>query len=369
MITRLYADNFRCLVNFELKFDRLNLLMGLNGSGKSSVFDVLRRLQYFISGDCRLQAAFPARELTRWQSSPEQRFELDLDIPEGKLRYVLLLEHMDGGQKSRVREETLTEQGKPLFERRMGEVHLYRDDFNQGPVYPFDWSLPALATVQPSPVNTKLTAFRREMSKLVIAAISPSQMEGDSREEADTLTPRMENFVSWYRRLAQENMGAMFQLFQELGRVLPGFASFSFKDAGEDTKILKVLFDRNGSTKSQLAFDFGDLSDGQRVLIALYTLIHGLKGSGLSLFLDEPDNFVALREVQPWLSTLSDECGESFEQAVLISHHPEIIDYMGGTKGRWFSREASGPVRVQESPPKATDGLSLSETLVRGWES
>jgi hypothetical protein len=118
-----------------------------------------------------------------------------------------------------------------------------------------------------------------------------------------------------------------------------------------------------------MSFDLSELSDGQRVLIALYTLVHGLRGEGLTLFLDEPDNYVSLREIQPWLSTLSDECGESFEQAVLISHHPEIINYMGGTKGRWFHREGNGPVRVAETLPQAVAGLSLSESMARGWQA
>lgn len=100
----------------------------------------------------------------------------------------------------------------------------------------------------------------------------------------------------------------------------------------------------------------------------LYTLVFGLKGSGLSLFLDEPDNFVALREIQPWLSNLSDECGEGFEQAVLISHHPEIINYLGGSSGRFFSRDRNGPVRVHEVAPQITDGLNLAETIARGWD-
>jgi len=37
MIKRLYVDNYKCLVNFDLKLDELSLLLGLNGSGKSSV--------------------------------------------------------------------------------------------------------------------------------------------------------------------------------------------------------------------------------------------------------------------------------------------------------------------------------------------
>ena len=49
MITRLYVDNFRCLVNFELKFQDFTLLAGLNGSGKSSVLDVIYALQLLLS--------------------------------------------------------------------------------------------------------------------------------------------------------------------------------------------------------------------------------------------------------------------------------------------------------------------------------
>jgi predicted ATPase len=368
MITRLYVDNFRTLVNFELKFDRINLLMGPNGSGKSSAFEVLRRLQQFIGGDCRLHAVFPPRELTRWQDLREQRFEIDIKVPEGELHYAIVVEHLEGEGKCRVKEESLTEGGKPLFLRQFGEVQLYRNDHTKGPTYPFDWTLPALATVQARPDNTKLTAFRKQIGNLVIAAVSPSQMETESRGEAEALTPRMENFVSWYRRLSQENMGAMFNLFNELSTVLPGFASFSFKDAGQDTKSLKMLFDHPGKSKNQISFDFGELSDGQRVLVALYTLIHGMKDSGLCLFLDEPDNFVSLREIQPWLLTLRDACGESFEQAILISHHPEIINQLGITKGRWFTRDDDGKTRVANEPPSSLADLKLSETIARGWQ-
>jgi predicted ATPase len=64
MLSRLYANNFRTLVNFEVKFDRLNLLLGPNGSGKSSVFDLLRKLRAFIGGEGQLSEVFPSSELT-----------------------------------------------------------------------------------------------------------------------------------------------------------------------------------------------------------------------------------------------------------------------------------------------------------------
>lgn len=92
-----------------------------------------------------------------------------------------------------------------------------------------------------------------------------------------------------------------------------------------------------------------------------------LKGAGYSLFIDEPENFLALREIQPWLAALEQEVGDGVEQAVLISHHPEIIDYLGAAAGRWFSRPRGGPARVSPDAPE-TGGLSLSETVARGWE-
>ncbi len=36
MIKRLYVDNYKCLVNFELPLQDLTLLLGPNGVGKTS---------------------------------------------------------------------------------------------------------------------------------------------------------------------------------------------------------------------------------------------------------------------------------------------------------------------------------------------
>ncbi len=48
MLTKLYANNYRCLVNFEVEFDSLTLLLGPNGGGKTSIFDLLYNLRKLI---------------------------------------------------------------------------------------------------------------------------------------------------------------------------------------------------------------------------------------------------------------------------------------------------------------------------------
>ena len=82
MITRLYANNFRCLVAFEAKFGAFEILCGPNGAGKSSVFDALRLVKDLALGDTTLESAsFGNLELTDWLDSKVQEFELELGLP------------------------------------------------------------------------------------------------------------------------------------------------------------------------------------------------------------------------------------------------------------------------------------------------
>ncbi|NCO53595.1 MAG: ATP-binding protein, partial [Deltaproteobacteria bacterium] len=99
----------------------------------------------------------------------------------------------------------------------------------------------------------------------------------------------------------------------------------------------------------------------------LYSLLLCLKDLDHTIFLDEPENYISLPEIQPWVMALSDACAEGFDQAVLISHHPELIDYLGAECGKWMERGPLGPARVKKLPEKLDDVLKLSEQIARGW--
>ena len=47
----------------------------------------------------------------------------------------------------RIDEEVLLCDERPLFEFRVGEAQLYRDDGSRGPKYPFDWTQSGLAAL------------------------------------------------------------------------------------------------------------------------------------------------------------------------------------------------------------------------------
>ena len=82
MFKRLYCNNYRGLVNFEIEFDELTLLLGRNGSGKTSVRDVMFALCRLLDGSAKVtdNGIFPERTLTRCQGSREQTFELGVEL-------------------------------------------------------------------------------------------------------------------------------------------------------------------------------------------------------------------------------------------------------------------------------------------------
>ena len=77
MLTRFYADNFRCLTNFELKLDAANVFLGANGTGKTSVLSVLQRIQHLVARGRRIHDVFPVRDLSLRQTTNTQRFEIE----------------------------------------------------------------------------------------------------------------------------------------------------------------------------------------------------------------------------------------------------------------------------------------------------
>ena len=369
MLTKVYIDNFLCLVNFELKFDETNVLLGRNGCGKTSVLRALSLLQQLVARSARIDEVMSTEDLTRWQSRNEQRFELNLTIQDNIYHYKLVVEHDRDRRLMRIIKELLTHNDRPIFDSIDSNAQLYHDDYTEGPIYRFDWSRSGVGGLDARPDNKKLTEFKRAIARFIIVTPCPPLFQGEARNEDNFLGLHMKNFVNWYRHTSQENMGGILTLFEDLQEAMPGFDSINLIESGENTRTMKILFHGDDEGHETIPFRLDELSDGQRLLVALYSLVH-LSPNQALLFLDEPDNYLALREIQPFLVKIGEQCGDTLAQAVIVSHHPVTIDYMAGAKGRWFYRDGGGisPVRVSTKPEQVIDGLTLSEMVGRGWE-
>ncbi|HWZ42071.1 MAG TPA: ATP-binding protein [Candidatus Saccharimonadales bacterium] len=366
MLTRIYIDNFRCFVNFEYKPARQQLILGANGSGKSSLLDALiflRRVVLFGKDPERLEIL---SRRTRWMDLPNQTFELEASVNGVSYIYRLVIDSYGNPTRARVQSESLKSNGKLIFRFEDGRVHLFDDQLQQVVAYPFDPHRSAIATISEERVNQSLAQFKQWFSQLVCIRINPFLIGHQAKREHDRPFFDLSNFGAWYRHLVLAEPEENAKLRESLRAALDDFAFLKLERAG-DAYLLLAEFARGKSPGVDLRFD--ELSDGQRCLICLYSILHFVLAKGRTAILDEPDNFISLREIQPWLNAVSDTISESRGQIIIVSHHPEMLDQWAPAYGVRFVREGMGPVRVKKFQGELDSPLSPSELIARGWEN
>jgi hypothetical protein len=387
MLVRLYATNYRCLVNFEFRPSAKQLIIGRNGTGKTTVFDVLGMLRDLAAFGRPCENYLGGRTRTRWQDVTEQRFELDVQGNGGEYHYTLVVDergfdglvnviNMSGVLSGPgtavaffpcVRQETLDFNGKPLYRFREGEIALFNDQQNPEPSvkFPFNWGRPGLAEASGKDI-TKLAWFRRWLRGLTQVQINPWAMSARSERESPEPSKDLSNFADWYRHLRLERGDAVFEAMASLREAIPGLESLDAKEAGLDVRVLQARLRTPNGESAELPFT--ELAEGQRCLVALYVLLYCAVGEDRTLLIDEPDNFIALAEIQPWLMKLLDRVDETGGQVILISHHPELLDQLACRGGVLLDRPGGGETRVRLFEPPEDSGLKASEIIARGWE-
>jgi AAA domain, putative AbiEii toxin, Type IV TA system len=309
---------------------------------------------------------------TRWQDVAEQRFELDVLGGGGTYAFKLVVDSWGNPQRPRVVEESVNFNGRSVFRFVGGEVHLYNDSHEDKVLYPFDWHRSALATITERQENTKLTWFKRWLTRLLCIRPDPFGMSSVASTEAKWPTSSQSNFADWYRHLRQERGDHEHEEFATAMRgVIEGLVGIRLEDAGERKREIKLVMaptDLDSGKRHPQDYLFEELSDGQRVLLGLYAVLHFALNGETTLCFDEPDNFLALGEIQPWLQSVSDRAVETRSQVLLASHHPELLNSMAFRQGLQFDRPNARHLRVGRFDDQAATGLSPAELVARGWE-
>ena len=363
MIKRIYLDNYRCFSNFEFKPAQINLILGANGSGKTSLFDALSSLFDLVVLGESVSNVFTSHSLTRWDSRDLQSFEIDVETSGERFTYALQVSHdRDDDKKTLIVREVVRQDELTLFRYEDGEVHLHNNEGLERTSFSFKGRRSFLPEIEDRQETQKLKAFLSAFADTWTLKLSPERMSELSSTESAWLERDGSNFASWYRHLQQEDPEGITQLFQNLYEVLPGFRSLRLAKLSKFRELLAV-FSSSPDKKYEISFD--ELSDGQRTLIVLYALLIGVLSGERTLMLDEPGNYVALTELQPWLGCLDEALGDN-RQLFFISHHPEVIDFLAANNPVTFERIDGGPVRIKQTLFDRDSGLRASEQIARG---
>jgi energy-coupling factor transporter ATP-binding protein EcfA2 len=273
MLKRIYIDNFRCFVNFEYKPERKQLLLGANGSGKSSLLDAIRLVKALLKG---YENPFLDTTRTRWLNLPRQTIEIE-SLLDGKV-YAYRLENMFSKDSpvSRVYAESLSVEGETVFDQVDGKIRVLagQDASSMLPLKTANSSL-QLASLSSAYVARFLEWIKR-VHCLYIDAY-PDAMSDTSDGEDALPDDELENLADWYRHLAQADLSAVVSTMRSLDETLDGFNSLQLEQLGVSSRVLRASFELVGKRVTYL---LSELSPGQRQLIALYLILHALIARG-----------------------------------------------------------------------------------------
>jgi len=362
MLTRIYIDNFRSFQNFEYFPERKQLLLGANGSGKTSLLEVLRRLKSFVKGDSN---QFTQSTRTRWLSSSIQVFELEARLNNRKFDYRLELGYAEVKSEQTVTLERLAVDGGTVFELSQGKIRFFPSK-SESVVVPLQTNRSALPLSVLS--NDDVRHFVEWLSDHVHCFdIDPYPGQMDETTDREESEPNFElnNLAGWYQSLVTTYPDQNVTFLDSLKRAMDGFLTLRLSSQEDGVRKLRAEF--TSPTKKRVSYSIAELSEGQRCLISLYMILYFLIQRGDTVFVDEPDNFIALREIQPWLLSAEEAVEEHDGQLILVSHHPEILNQWARIHGLRFFREENGQVRTAKFLPDETD-LRPSEVVARGWE-
>ncbi|MGC9291952.1 MAG: AAA family ATPase [Acidobacteriaceae bacterium] len=366
MLTRIYIDNFRGFVNFDYRPERKQLLLGVNGSGKSSLLDAIRNLKWFIEGD---ENPFTQSSRTRWQDQPLQVVEIEALLDGKRYEYRLEIRFAAETRQQSVNLERLKVSGTPVFELANGKISFFPNDSSQAiSTVPLETTKSALYLSQLS--NSHVRRFVEWVTQSVHCIhIDPYPGKMDESADSEERQPdyELENLAGWYRHLVQTDPDGNVRFLKSLKEAMDGFQALRFSSDEDGVRELRADFSAPKSVK--VSYTISELSEGQRCLIALYMALYFLIAKGKTVFIDEPDNFVSLREIQPWLLAAEQMVEDHNGQLILISHHPEILNQWAAEHGLRFFREENGHVRTEKFKVDPQGNLQPSELIARGWEN
>lgn len=363
MLTRIYVDNFRCFVNFEYKPETKQLLLGVNGSGKSSLLDAVRCVKSFVCGE---ENPFTQSTRTRWQDRDLQIIEIEALLNRQEYQYRVEIRFETETRQPSINLETLKVSGTTWFELANGQLRFFLDGGGQETAKPPDSARSALHLSRLS--NPHVYRFMEWLDSVHCFRIDAYPGEMSEMADSGETRPDYElgNLASWYRYLLQTYPAENVRFLISMRKALDGFQELRFYASGGGVEQLRAVF--AVSANKSVNYALSELSDGQRYLLALYMILHFLVSKGHTVFIDEPDNFIALREIQPWLQAAEEAIEDHRGQLVLISHHPEILNQWASGHGLRFFRENNGYVRTEKFKADPRGDLQPSELIARGWE-
>lgn len=366
MITRVQIKNYRSIAEADVGLDRMTVLVGRNGSGKSSFVDAIKLVRDAMR--VGLENAIIARNgfgsIRRWAPGRKRQIEIALHIERPKLRgsYELVLasdgdgfkiqkergtlsgttaaQSFFGEEKEDIKENEFERQGEKWITQPMGYSPDQLDGWNLEPTI---LALPVLGTIHFSDLWRSLRGN--------FYTIFPNTLREPQKPMTEkVLSDHGDNFISVLQHITR-NKAQKKEIISVLSRVVEGVSDLRVQSAGSFLVAElqhQDLSRKNGNGESGPWFDLSQESDGTLRMLGLLAALYQSSVNEL-LALEEPE--IALHPSA--LAILAEElqAASRRRQILVTTQSPDLI-----------ARVPASQLRVVERVKGETQILPLEES-------
>lgn len=358
MITRVEIKNYRSIAHADVKMGPLTVLVGRNGSGKSSFVDALKfvrdALQTNLENAVKQRGGF--NSIRRFGAPENENIEITIEVRNGSFVEGYQLALRDEGHGIEVRRERSWNQAfatfrdEPPADRAISESQWIRegkDWVGEPPKKVALWLEPRSITSEPKlEIDTLafpalgLFGMFSEMRELLYGdfpTLIPDRLRApQTMENTNRLNDNGDNLLSALQHLIQ-NKDTKAEIVNALGRVTDGISDLRVSGLG--SYLIGEL--QHGDLDGSPWFELKQESDGTLRMLGLLTALHQATDpfdNATLLALEEPED--ALHPGA--LAILADELKSASRrrQLLITTQSPDLIARVAAEELRVVERRA-----------------------------
>jgi predicted ATPase len=338
-LVNIKANNFKSLVDFSLPFSKFNCLVGLNGSGKSTVLQFIDFLSQQVSGnidewlDSRQWSARDLNSTLTKQSNIT--FTVELSCAGKPVFWEASFNRTDLYCTA----ERITWDGKTLLNVADGKFALPTEAL-QAPIT-FDYQGSILSQLRKNQLPFELVEFKVFFNELnALDMLSPDMLR-DQHMSGKTLGAGGKMLSSFVSNMSKEEKSQLVSTLKGLYHNLVKVDATVQKSAGTVRLEIEEKFG-----KKTIKTEARHINDG---LLRFMAIFAQLTKKQSALLLDEIENGVNPELIEK----LVDSLVEANTQVVVTTHSPMILNYMEDDVAK------SGVVYLYKNEKGATQAIRL----------
>jgi predicted ATPase len=328
MLNQIAIKNYKCFEDFSFSFDadtHAMLLLGNNGSGKTSFADALELFQKIGRGEGRIGRLIAPEQ--RWDTTCPVELKVTVTLEENRYEYGFSLEFPDGYQELRISSEKLTCGGHVVYDRKSANIFFAQEKTTQS--FTYDWHvlfLPTFANNNDT-LQDRVALFRAWLANILVLSPYPKMFKEEFGSSVHWPSRDCTDCASWLSHLLTSRPKSYSEIENYLKEIWYDFHTISNEQVGSLNKQLKLEFQEDAfKHKTSYSPTLNLLSDGEKCLFlsAVVIAAHAVTPSTLC-FWDEPDAFLSLSETAHFIRKMRNVFSEH-GQLLVTSHNQEVIN-------------------------------------------